>query len=56
MLLSITAFFAYLTVQLHKAPDFIAARVDPVIERVKQRDEQIKSILKNTNDLVEISD
>lgn len=53
MLLSITAFFAYLTVQLHKAPDFIASRVDPVIERVKQRDDQIKSILKNTNDLVE---
>ena len=53
MFLSITAFFAYLIVQLSKAPDFIASRVDPVIERVKQRDEQIKSILKNTNDLVE---
>lgn len=53
MLLSITAFFAYLTVQLSKAPDFIVSRVDPVIERVKQRDDQIKSILNNTNDLVE---
>lgn len=53
MFLSITVFFAYFTIQLNKAPDFIASRVDPVIERVKQRDEQIKSILKNTNDLME---
>lgn len=53
MFLSITVFFAYFTVQLHKAPDFIAARVDPVIDRVKQRDDQIKSILKNTNNLIE---
>lgn len=52
MLLSITVFFACFTIQLSKAPDFIASRVDPVIERVKQRDEQIKSILKNTNDLI----
>lgn len=53
MFLSITVFFAYFTIQLNKAPGFIASRVDPVIERVKQRDEQIKSILKNANDLVE---
>lgn len=53
MFLSITVFFAYFTVQLRKAPDFIAARVDPIVERVKQRDDQIKSILKNANDLVE---
>jgi len=53
MFLSIAVFFAYFTIQLNKAPDFIASRVDPVMERVKQRDDQIKSILKNTNDLME---
>ena len=53
MFLSIAAFFACFTVQLSRTPEFIAYRVDPIVDRLKQRDDQIKAILKNANDTIE---
>lgn len=53
MYLSTTALLVCLSYQAMRVPDFLAARIDPVIERIKQRDDQIKKILKDTGDMVE---
>lgn len=53
MLLSIAVFFSFLTIQLNSAPAFISAKIDPIVERVKQRDDQVKVLLKHADDMVE---
>lgn len=53
MLLSVAVFFSFLTIQLNSAPAFVSSRLDPIIERIKQRDDQIRLILKNANDVIE---
>jgi len=53
MFASIAVFFVFLTLQIEKVPVFISSKVDPVIDRVKQRDDQIRLILKNANDVIE---
>lgn len=53
MLLSIAVFFSFLTIQLNSAPAFISAKIDPIVERIKQRDDQVKVLLKHADDMVE---
>ena len=52
MFISIAVFFAFATVQLNKAPLYVSSKIDPLLERVKQRDDQIKSILGNVDDTI----
>lgn len=53
MFLSIAVFFTCSTVQIARLPAELSKRIDPVIDRVHQRDDQIKTILKDVSDTME---
>ena len=52
MFVSIAVFFVFATIRLNKAPLYISSKIDPLLERVNQRDEQIKGILKHIDDTI----
>lgn len=52
MLASIAVFFVFATIQLNKAPLYVSSKIDPLLERLEQRDDQIKSILGNVDDTI----
>lgn len=53
MFLSIAVFFTYSTVQIANLPAELSKRVDPILDRVHQRDDQVKSVLKGINDAMD---
>jgi uncharacterized protein YoxC len=53
MYLAITALAVCLFYQVMRVPVYIGTRLDEIVERIKHRDDQLKKILQNTNDMME---
>ncbi len=53
MYLAITALSVCLSYQVMRVPEYLAARIDPVFNRINERDDQIKKILQHTDDIME---
>lgn len=53
MFISIAVFFTYSTVQIAKLPAELSKRVDPILDRVHQRDDQVKAVLKDVSSTME---